>query len=209
MRDSKLFLEENNGRWEETTKGEKKSLEKEERQTRLEMMERKKRKFGKAGNCKLTSKEEENLRQETCKKRELAEIRQNIRRRHRYANKTTTASPTSRRVHEGRKKELFPTVTDWISSKSRNKMEKISKLECHWKGIEESLRYIEEREAWISTRGLERSDKMREMQMDGKGREELAGKAWNFWQKRSPVLPRSGRDKANYRDAQPTKWKKI
>ena len=65
---------------------------------------------------KLTSKEEENLRQETCKKRELAEIRQNLRSRHRDANKTTTASPRSRRVHEGRKKELFPTVTDWISS---------------------------------------------------------------------------------------------
>ena len=81
-------------------------------------------------------------------------------------------------------------------------MEKISKLECHWKGIEESLRYIEEREVWISTRGLERSDKMREMQMDGKGREELAGEAWNFWQKRSPGLARSGRDRANYRDAQ-------
>ena len=139
---------------------------------------------------KLTSKEEENLRQETCKKRELAEIRQNLRSRHRDANKTTTASPRSRRVHEGRKKELFPTVTDWISSKSRNTMEKISKLEYHWKGIEESLRYIEEREAWISTRGLERSDKMREMQMDGKGREELAGEAWNFWQKRSPGLAR-------------------
>ena len=38
--------------------------------------------------------------------------------------------------------------------------------------------------------------------MDGKGREELAGEAWNFWQKRSPGLARSGRDRANYRDAQ-------
>jgi hypothetical protein len=50
MRECKLLLEGNCGNWERRTKEEGKIKEKEEKQTWLEMMERKKKKYGKAGN---------------------------------------------------------------------------------------------------------------------------------------------------------------
>ena len=78
MRECKRFLEENSEKWERRTSQEGKRIEKEEKQTRLEMVERKKKKCGKAGNKRLSAEEEEKVRTETTRKQELAEIKQNL-----------------------------------------------------------------------------------------------------------------------------------
>ena len=56
------------------TEEERKRIEKEENQTRLEMMEKKKKKFGKAGNKKLSDAEDDKLGSGTRSIQELAEI---------------------------------------------------------------------------------------------------------------------------------------
>ena len=78
MRECKLFLEEHSGTWDKRTEEERKRIEKEENQTRLEMMEKKKKKFRKAGNKKLSDAEDDKLRSGTRSKQELAEIKQNL-----------------------------------------------------------------------------------------------------------------------------------
>ena len=70
--------------------------------TRLELVERKKKKYGKAGNKRLNTEEEENVRTETLRKQELAEIKQNLWRTYRENGKETLAPTRPRKVPEGR-----------------------------------------------------------------------------------------------------------
>ena len=72
------FIEENNDAWEKRTEEVSKRIEKEENETRLEMVEMMKKKYGKAGNKKLTSEEDGMIGKETETKLEIAEIRQNL-----------------------------------------------------------------------------------------------------------------------------------
>ena len=78
MRKCKIFLEENSEKWERRTNQEGKRIEKEEKQTRLEMLERQKKKYGKDGSKRLNAEEEGRIRKETMRKQELAEIKQNL-----------------------------------------------------------------------------------------------------------------------------------
>ena len=50
----------------------------EEKQTRQELVESKKKKYGKAGNKRLKAEVEENVRTEKLIKQELADIKQNL-----------------------------------------------------------------------------------------------------------------------------------
>ena len=91
MRECKRFLEENSGKWERRTSQEGKRIEKEEKQTRLEMAENKKKKYGKAVKNKLNAEEEEKVRGDTMRKTELAEIKQNLWRKYRDNGKDILA----------------------------------------------------------------------------------------------------------------------
>ena len=67
LRICRLFLKENAEGWKCLTAKEIKDLEKEEKIMRMKLKENKRRKFGKAGNTKLTAMDEENLRMEIVK----------------------------------------------------------------------------------------------------------------------------------------------
>ena len=84
MRECRAFIVENSDIWQQMTEQEKKKIEKEEKETRLELRKQKKLKFGKAGKSKLNSEEDGKVRKETATKKELAEIRQNLWRKRRY-----------------------------------------------------------------------------------------------------------------------------
>jgi hypothetical protein len=74
------------------------------------MEERKKRTYGKAGNKKLNAEEEGKIRNETMRKRELAEIKQNLWRAYRENGKETLAPKRSKKVPEGRKNQRSFTI---------------------------------------------------------------------------------------------------
>ena len=78
LRISRLFLKENAEGWKCLTAKEMKDLEKEEKIMRMKLKENKRRKFWKAGNTKLTAMDEENLRMEIVKMKEMTEVEQNI-----------------------------------------------------------------------------------------------------------------------------------
>ena len=68
MRECKMFMEENSETWQRKTEEERVRIEREEKQTRLEMMEKKRKKYGKAGNRKLTDLEDDKIKMETKSK---------------------------------------------------------------------------------------------------------------------------------------------
>jgi hypothetical protein len=72
VRECKTFLEEISEKWKIRTIQEGKRIEKGEKKTRLEMAERKKGNYGKAGNKKLNAEEEEKIRNATMRKIELS-----------------------------------------------------------------------------------------------------------------------------------------
>ena len=163
MRECKKFLEENSEMWERRTVQEGKRIEKEEKKTRLEMVERKKKNYGKAGNKKLNAEEEGKIRNETMRKRELAEIKQNLWRAYRENGKETLAPTRPKKVPEGRKKEeklhhqSYPSVADSFSTKRDDKIRAENQLGDQWDLLEVCVKYIEENEDWLTTNRLERS----------------------------------------------------
>ena len=73
-----MFIKENTEKWQELASGETRRLEREEKKLRMEMLKRRKEKFGKIGGKKLTVIEEVILRNQTKKLSEMSEIEQNV-----------------------------------------------------------------------------------------------------------------------------------
>ena len=76
-----LFLTESEGRWQNLNYEERRKIEKEEKMIRNEIMEGKRKRYGKAGNKKLTAQVDAQIRIATKKKMDLAEVVKNIRRK--------------------------------------------------------------------------------------------------------------------------------
>ena len=84
--------------WQPIIEKEAKRLDKEGNETRINLQKQKKTKVGKAGSSKLTKTEDGRLVMEISKKKELAEIRQNLWKLYGKANLRP-----SEKVPEGRK----------------------------------------------------------------------------------------------------------
>ena len=65
------------------------------------MMEKKRKKYGKAGNRKLTDLEDDKIKMETKSKQELAEIKQNLWRRYRDKGNQKLEPTRSGKIPEG------------------------------------------------------------------------------------------------------------
>ena len=94
LKESRLFLIQHTGGWQVLTSGESRRLERQEKRMRSEILQRKKKKYGKAGSKKLTFMEEVIVKNQTKRLLELAEVKQNIgreetRRNHQKLERTT------------------------------------------------------------------------------------------------------------------------
>ena len=164
MRECRSFLEKHSETWQKRTEQEERRIEKEEKKTRLEMVEKKKKKYGKAGSRRLDNEEEGKIRNETLRKTELAEIKQNLWRAYRDNGKLTTAPTRPSRLQEGRKQEgkahhqNYPSVADCFSTKNEEKIRRTKQLEDHWDLMKVCVKYIEENEEWLTTNRMERTN---------------------------------------------------
>ena len=178
MRECKLFLEENSGTWERRTEEERKRIEKEDKQTRLDIVEMKRKKYGKAGNKKLNAAEDEKVRSETKSKQELAEIKQNLWRTYRVDGKEILAPTRPKNPPEGRKLEgkdhQYPSITDYFKNKREEKQTTAKQLQDHWELMKVCVKYIEENEDWLIANRLERSYQEEERQRMWEREERLA-----------------------------------
>ena len=134
MRKSRQYLLGQAGEWQDLTSTEARRLERDEKSLKSEIIKRKKSKYGKAGNSKLSPLEEAILSSQTRKKSELAEVKQNLGRKE--AGK------------KGWKKETNP---------NRNIPEGRKKIEEHWLKLASSLRSIETLEKWVNAQWMENS----------------------------------------------------
>ena len=81
MRKSRQYLLGQAGEWQDLTTAEARKLERDEKKLKSEIVKRKKSKYGKAGNSKLSPLEEAIISSQTRKMSELAEVKQNLSRK--------------------------------------------------------------------------------------------------------------------------------
>ena len=81
MRKSRQYLLGQAGEWQDLTTAEARRLERDEKKLKSEIVKRKKSKYGKAGNSKLSPLEEAIISSQTRKMSELAEVKQNLSRK--------------------------------------------------------------------------------------------------------------------------------
>ena len=150
------------------------------------MVEKKKKKYGKAGSRRLDNEEEGKIRNETLRKTELAEIKQNLWRAYRDNGKLTTARTRPSRLQEGRKQEgkahhqNYPSVADCFSTKNEEKIRRTKQLEDHWDLMKVCVKYIEENEEWLTTNRMERTNQQEERRKMWEKEDRLARMSQNL-----------------------------
>jgi hypothetical protein len=73
MRECRSFVENHSETWQKRTEQEERRIEKEEKKTSLEMVEKKKNKYSKAVSRRLDNEEEGKIRNERLRKTDLSE----------------------------------------------------------------------------------------------------------------------------------------
>ena len=174
LRESKMYLMAVKEDWQGLDSKSTRRLEKEERQIRLEIMRRKKTKYGKAGNSKLTRIEESILIRETRRKSELEEVRQNINMMTGIKHRKKTEKGQEPKIPEGRK--IVPEGRKETVNPLKKSEQEEQELERQWYRLRTCLQYIETHEPRISANRLENSSLVEQEvmlhglgQMDGEG----------------------------------------
>ena len=152
MRQSRQFLMEKERDWQALNVKETKRIEAEEKRMRSEMMKSRMKRFGKAGNKKLTALENTLLGNQTKRQLELSEVAQNVARKKKCSSWNTIRS---RNIPEGWMRDQ-PEPQN--AGKERDGTKSILRvLEEQWESMETSMTYIEKHEEWMSATWLETS----------------------------------------------------
>ena len=139
LRLSRMFLQGNYDGWKELDAKDTRRLEREEKKLKAELVSRKKIRFGKAGNHKITRLEEMLIASNTRKLMELEEVRMNLNLR------------KEKKLQTGRK--------DLGRKENGEKMNKmvIDPKEEHWQQLAARVGEIEKSEQWLTSDWLENS----------------------------------------------------
>ena len=187
---SRLFLKENAEGWKCLTAKEMKDLEKEEKIMRMKLKENKRRKFWKAGNTKLTAMDEENLRMEIVKMKEMTEVEQNI-----WKEENNGVDKRGGKVRKGNIPEgWWRRVTDQeckeVEKMSQEKRSNNLLVETHWTRLRKSREQIENREEWKCSTWFERpcQEHLRKLEWARSKCSMKAGKVGNGGQESSENL---------------------
>ena len=140
IRMSRMYLIANCSGWKELDGKHTRRLEREENKTKSELIQIKRKKFGKAGNKKITSMEEAIISSNTRKLMELEEIKINLLQK--------PAMPEGWKI-ENDGKELF-------GRKVERKIVEIGAAE-HWQILATRWEYLDKNEHWLSASWLENS----------------------------------------------------
>jgi hypothetical protein len=150
IRESTMQLKTMVKKWEELEPRDTRRLEKEDKKLRQDLIDRKKKKFGRAGKAKLTELEEALISSHGRKRMELEEIKLNLAKEiaRREGWKTRKMSEKKeKKKNEGKKmKGLTSSGTTEESELARR-----------WQFVSERLDQIEKEEVWIDANRLERS----------------------------------------------------
>ena len=144
MSESRHFLTEHAGEWQVLNAGESRRLEKEEKRMRSEILQKRRKKYGKAGMKKLTALEEMIVRNQTKRLVELAEVGQNIGRKEIRRKCQKLESTTSTKFPEGWKCQP-PEPSSTENTRDGKRLQQ-SLLEEHWERLISSKNYIEKNE---------------------------------------------------------------
>ena len=181
--------------WQDLTNAEIRKLDKDEKTLRTEIVKRRKIKYGKAGNSKLTAMEDAILSSQARKMSELYEGTKNLSwyEKRRKGWKLDDRPPPH--IPEGRKKDYHDQARD------KNKARSIE-IEEHWQRLQSSKNRIEDGERWVNAIGMVNSSLE---DLRGLGREtELDKMAWNFWKEEPTSLRCKGGQGHKNRDAETT-----
>ena len=136
--------------WQDLTSAETRRLEREEKNLKFEIVRKKKSKYGKAGNSKLTALEEAIISSQTRKLSELAEVKQNLSRKEAKRKGWKVENRPSRNIPESRKENQLKTGQDRDKNTS-------CEVEEHWLKLISSKKFIETNERWVTATWLENS----------------------------------------------------
>ena len=122
---------------------------------RSEILQKRRKKYGKAGMKKLTALEEMIVKNQTKRLVELAEVGQNIGRKEIRRKCQKLESTTSTKFPEGWKCQP-PEPSSTENTRDGKRLQQ-NLLEEHWERLISSKNYIEKNEDWMSTTRLENS----------------------------------------------------
>ena len=179
--------------WQDLTNAEQRKLDKDEKAVRAEIIQRRKIKYGKAGNSKLTAMEDAILSSQSRKLSELFEVKKNLRFYERKLEGRKMENRPSKNNPEGKKKDH--------QSQARNICKAGSmEIEENWKRLLVSKKEFEDGERWVNATGLENSSLE---DLRGLAREtELDKVAWNFWKEEPASLRCKGGEGQENTDAE-------
>ena len=181
MRASRNFLLEKDEEWQELTSMETRKLERDVKKLKSEIMKRKKSKYGRAGNSKLSLLEEAVIISQTRRKSELAEVRKNLGRKEAGRKGWKMENIPNGNIPEGRKE----IEEQW--TKLASNMRKIETLErwvdAQWMGQSS----LEQQRGMAKRVELDGRDEVEYSKSEGMLREkegkteEMQKTAWSFW----------------------------
>ena len=186
LRESIMQLKGISNNWEELELKHTRRLEREEKKIRQELIDRKRKKFGRAGKTTITELEEAIISSNGRKKQEIEEIRMNlaketIRKEGWKAGKLSGKLSAKKKIPEGRK--LQPKCLQIKESKEEIELARL------WQIVSHCIEQIEMEEQWIDSNRLERSSQEEQKSL-------LVGKAGNIQQQ-----PRRDIDKMQHHSA--------
>ena len=140
IRMSRGYIIANSDGWKELDGKETRRLEKEEKKLKSELVERKKKKYGKAGKTKLTRMEEALISSNTGKLMEMEEIKLNL--------QQEQAIQEGRKLKSGWKK---------LNGEKQNMKKVENSVAEHWQILATRMEMIDKNEEWLDAGWLEKS----------------------------------------------------
>ena len=153
IRVTRMFIKENTEKWQELASAETRRLEREEKKLRMEMIKRRKEKFGKIGGKKLTVIEEAIIRNQTKKLSEMIEIEQNVGREQSRRQGKKLQRLEQETIPEGRTRSELDKKTTEKAEDTTADMQK--REENHWRRL--LTHKIKTDEVWMTASRMENS----------------------------------------------------